>query len=41
MQPAFKTYTAQVLKNAAPLAENMADTGYLTVSGGTTNHLFV
>ena len=41
MQPAFKEYTAQVLKNAAALAENMADLGYRIVSGGTDNHLFL
>lgn len=41
MAPEFKEYTAQVLANAAALAEEMAALGYRIVSGGTDNHLFL
>lgn len=36
--PEFKTYQAQVKKNAARLAEEMAARGFEIVSGGTDNH---
>jgi glycine hydroxymethyltransferase len=39
MEPAFKEYQAQVIKNAKALAEALIAGGYNIVSGGTDNHL--
>jgi RpiB/LacA/LacB family sugar-phosphate isomerase len=41
MQPAFKTYQQQVVKNAAKLAATLAGKGFRIVSGGTDNHLML
>ncbi|MCR5170133.1 MAG: serine hydroxymethyltransferase [Desulfovibrio sp.] len=41
LRPAFKTYSAQVVKNAAVLAKVLMDGGYSLVSGGTDNHLML
>jgi glycine hydroxymethyltransferase len=41
MQPEFKTYQQQVVKNAKALAEGMKRNGYRLVSGGTDNHLMM
>ena len=41
LRPAFKTYSAQVVKNAAVLAKVRMDGGYSLVSGGTDNHLML
>ncbi|PNT89821.1 serine hydroxymethyltransferase [Coxiella burnetii] len=41
MQPEFKTYAQQILKNAKAMAEVMKERGYTIVSGGTQNHLFL
>jgi len=41
MQPAFKKYTAQVVKNANVLAEELQELGWRVVSGGTDNHLML
>lgn len=41
LQPSFKTYAAQIIKNAQALAVEMQKRGYRIVSGGTDNHLFV
>ena len=41
MQPAFRTYSEQVVKNAAALAGEMWGQGLSLVSGGTDNHLLV
>ncbi|WP_267256934.1 serine hydroxymethyltransferase [Coxiella endosymbiont of Ornithodoros maritimus] len=41
MQPEFKTYARQILKNAKAMAEVMKERGYTIVSGGTQNHLFL
>ncbi len=41
MTPAFKAYGAQVVKNAAVLAECMLKNGFDLVSGGTDNHLML
>ena len=41
MQPSFKTYQQQVVKNAAALAEGMKHNGYRLVGGGTDNHLML
>ncbi len=38
--PAFRTYAAQVVANAARMAEALVARGYAVVSGGTDNHLF-
>ena len=41
LQPSFKTYQQQIVKNAAALAESMKHNGYRLVSGGTDNHLML
>ncbi|WP_420596781.1 serine hydroxymethyltransferase [Deinococcus sp.] len=41
LTPAFKTYSAQIVKNAQALAAEFQKLGYRVVSGGTDNHLFV
>jgi glycine hydroxymethyltransferase len=41
LQPAFKSYQQQVVKNAAALADGMKRNGYRIVSGGTDNHLML
>lgn len=41
LRPAFKAYSAQVVKNAAVLAKVLMDGGYSLVSGGTDNHLML
>ena len=41
MQPAFKEYQTQVVKNAAALAETLQENGVRLVSGGTDNHLML
>ncbi len=41
LRPGFKTYQAQVVKNAAVLASVLMDAGYRLVSGGTDNHLML
>ena len=41
LQPAFKTYQQQIIKNAKALAEGMKRNGYRLVSGGTDNHLML
>ncbi|WP_428603930.1 serine hydroxymethyltransferase [Sedimenticola sp.] len=41
LEPAFKTYQAQVLKNAQAMAKVLIERGYEVVSGGTRNHLFL
>ena len=37
-QPAFRTYAAQVVANAATLGRSLAEQGVRLVSGGTENH---
>jgi glycine hydroxymethyltransferase len=39
LQPEFKAYQMQVIKNAAALAKTLAGEGWRLVSGGTDNHL--
>lgn len=39
LQPEFKTYQKQVVKNAQKLAQTLKDNGFRVVSGGTDNHL--
>jgi glycine hydroxymethyltransferase len=41
LQPAFKDYQQQIVKNAAALADGMKRNGYRLVSGGTDNHLML
>lgn len=41
LKPEFKTYSAQVIANAAALAKALADKGWRIVSGGTDNHLML
>ena len=41
LQPEFKAYQTQVVKNAAALAESLKDNGVRLVSGGTDNHLML
>ncbi len=41
LKPEFKTYSQQVVKNAAALADAMVARGYKIVSGGTDNHLML
>ena len=40
-RPEFKTYQAQVIKNAKALAAGLIDNGFNIVSGGTDNHLML
>jgi len=41
LQPEFKEYQKQVLKNAQAMAEVFIERGFDVVSGGTQNHLFL
>jgi glycine hydroxymethyltransferase len=41
MQPSFKTYQQQVVRNAAALAKGLTDRGMHLISGGTDNHLML
>ncbi len=41
LQPEFKDYQAQVLKNAQTLANKLVEKGLRIVSGGTDNHLLL
>ena len=41
LQPSFKEYQQQILKNANAMAEQFIKRGYKVVSGGTDDHLFL
>lgn len=41
LQPSFKTYAEQVIKNAKTLADSLTADGFRIVSGGTDNHLML
>ena len=41
LQPEFKTYQEQVIKNASALADSLIKEGFNLVSGGTDNHLML
>ena len=41
MEPSFKTYQQQVVKNAQAMAKVFIDRGFDVVSNGTENHLFL
>jgi glycine hydroxymethyltransferase len=40
-QPEFRTYSAQIVRNARALADALAAEGFRLVSGGTDNHLML
>ena len=41
LQPEFKTYCEQIIKNCKALAEALKEKGYKLVTGGTDNHLLL
>jgi glycine hydroxymethyltransferase len=41
LQPAFREYQQQIVRNAARLAATLAADGFRLVSGGTDNHLML
>ncbi len=41
LEPAFKTYQQQVVRNARTMAATLMQRGYRIVSGGTDNHLML
>ncbi len=41
LQPSFKNYAKQIIKNAQTLANALKEKGYHIVSGGTDNHLML
>ncbi len=41
LEPEFKTYQQQVVKNAQAMANTFIERGFNIVSGGTENHLFL
>jgi glycine hydroxymethyltransferase len=41
MDPSFRDYAHQIVRNAAALAETLAAEGFRLVSGGTDNHLML
>ena len=41
LQPEFKTYQQQIVKNAKTLAESLTKRGFKLTSGGTDNHLML
>jgi len=41
LQPEFKAYGEQVIKNAQAMAQAFVDKGYKVISGGTDNHLML
>jgi len=41
LQPSFKEYTKQIVKNAQSLANQLIEYGYHVVSGGTENHVML
>ncbi len=41
LQPAFKTYGEQVIKNAQAMCYRFLEKGYKVISGGTDNHLML
>ncbi len=41
LEPEYKTYQQQVVKNARAMANTLIERGYNIVSGGTDNHLFL
>lgn len=41
LQPEFKKYAVQIVKNAAVLADELQKRGFVLVTGGTSNHLIL
>lgn len=41
LQPEFKTYSEQIVKNAKQLAESLKEHGFKVISDGTDNHLIL
>lgn len=41
LEPEFRDYTTQVVKNAKVLADELTKRGFLLVTGGTSNHLIL
>ncbi len=41
LEPEFKEYASQIIKNAHALAESLIEEGFRIVSGGTDNHLML
>ena len=41
LEPTFREYQSQVIKNAKAMANSFLNRGYKVVSGGTENHLFL
>ncbi|MBS1988599.1 serine hydroxymethyltransferase [Candidatus Dependentiae bacterium] len=41
LEPSFKTYQEQVIKNAQAMAQTFQELGYHVISGGTDTHLFL
>ena len=41
LQPEFRDYAAQIVKNAAVLATELQTRGFVLVTGGTSNHLIL
>lgn len=41
LKPEFKDYAAQVVKNAAVLADELTTRGFTLITGGTSNHLIM
>ncbi len=41
MQPEFKEYQKQIIKNAQAMADELKNQGFRLVSGGTDNHLML
>lgn len=41
LQPAFKVYAKQIVKNAKVLADELQNQGFHLVTGGTSNHLIL
>ncbi len=41
LQPEFKTYANQIVKNAAVLADELQKRGFKLLTGGTSNHLIL
>ncbi len=41
LDPSFKEYQSQVIKNAAAMSKRFVDNGFKVISGGTDNHLML
>lgn len=41
LEPSFKTYCEQIIKNCKALAEGLKEKGYKLITGGTDNHLIL